>query len=84
MPQHWVVEARNIKRKMEVANSLTCIILLILFCGSAAGSRTKLFSLKAQESGIGMAALVPSSDDGICKLMVETQGYGCEEHTVNA
>ncbi|XVF88576.1 hypothetical protein PTKIN_Ptkin19aG0061800 [Pterospermum kingtungense] len=67
---------------MEVANSVTCIILLILFCGSAAGSRTKLFSSKAQENGIAMAALAPSPDDGICKSMVETQGYDCEEHTV--
>ncbi|KAK6238620.1 hypothetical protein QUC31_004089 [Theobroma cacao] len=67
---------------MEVANSLTCIILLIFFCGSAAGSRTKLFSFNAQGNGIGVAALAPSSDDGICKSMVETQGYACEEHTV--
>jgi lysosomal acid lipase/cholesteryl ester hydrolase len=23
------------------------------------------------------------SNDGICKTLVETQGYACEEHTVN-
>ncbi|XWS47377.1 hypothetical protein CRYUN_Cryun14cG0147200 [Craigia yunnanensis] len=53
---------------------------------SAAGSRTNLFSLKAKENGIGigngMAALAQSSDDGICKSMMETNGYDCEEHTV--
>ncbi|KAA3459195.1 triacylglycerol lipase 2-like [Gossypium australe] len=64
---------------MEVADSVTCIILLILFCGSAAGNRKALYSFKAQENAIAMA---PSSDNGICKLMVETHGYDCEEHTV--
>ncbi|KAK8346451.1 hypothetical protein V6Z12_A07G216500 [Gossypium hirsutum] len=64
---------------MEVADSVTCIILLILFCGSAAGNRKALYSFKAQENAIAMA---PSSDNGICKSMVETHGYDCEEHTV--
>lgn len=74
-----------LKKKMEVANSVTCIILLILFCGSAAGIRKELFSFNSQENGIvNMAALAPSSEDGICKSMVETRGYVCEEHTVNA
>ncbi|GMI98539.1 Myzus persicae-induced lipase 1 [Hibiscus trionum] len=69
---------------MEVANSvITCIIiLLVLLCGSAAGNRKALFSFEARENGIGMAAMAPSSDDGICKSMVETHGYECEEHTV--
>lgn len=65
---------------MEVAGSVTCIILLILFCGSAAGNRKVLYSFKAQENGMAMA---PSSDNGICKSMVETHGYDCEEHTVS-
>ncbi|TYJ27779.1 hypothetical protein E1A91_A07G212500v1 [Gossypium mustelinum] len=64
---------------MEVADSVTCILLLILFCGSAAGNRKALYSFKAQENAIAMA---PSSDNGICKSMVETHGYDCEEHTV--
>ncbi|KAL4367122.1 hypothetical protein GQ457_05G004870 [Hibiscus cannabinus] len=69
---------------MKVANSvITCtIILLVLLCGSAAGNRKALFSFKAQENGVGMVAMAPSSDEGICKSMVETQGYQCEEHTV--
>ncbi|KAE8685250.1 Myzus persicae-induced lipase 1 [Hibiscus syriacus] len=55
---------------MEVASSVSCIIiLLVLFCGSAAGNRKALYSVEAQ-------------DEGICKSMVETNGYECEEHTV--
>ncbi|KAE8703918.1 Myzus persicae-induced lipase 1 [Hibiscus syriacus] len=46
---------------------------------SEAGNRK---ALKAQETGIGMVAMAPSSDEGICKSMVETHGYECEEHTV--
>ncbi|OMP07534.1 Alpha/beta hydrolase-1 [Corchorus olitorius] len=69
---------------MEVSNTVTtCIVLLILFCGSAAGSRTKLFSFQAQQNGVAMAAaLASSSQDGICNKMVVPQGYPCEEHMV--
>lgn len=59
-----------------MANSLASIILLILFCGSAIGTRTKLFSFKGQK---GISAV---SDDGICKSVVDPQGYVCQEHTV--
>ncbi|XVE72466.1 hypothetical protein DITRI_Ditri11bG0041300 [Diplodiscus trichospermus] len=51
-------------------------------CQSSAGSKANLFSFKAQENGIGMTAWAPSNDDGICKSMVDTKGYDCEEHTV--
>ncbi|XP_052178527.1 triacylglycerol lipase 2-like [Diospyros lotus] len=50
-----------------MANSLASILVLILFCGSAVGARTKLFQADV---------------NGICKLMVETQGYTCQEHKV--
>lgn len=56
-----------------MANTLTPIILVMLFCGSAVCSRTKLFSEKDW---------VLDEDEGICKLMVEAQGYACEEHLV--
>ena len=58
-----------------MANTLTSIILVMLFCGSAVGSRTKLVSDKDW---------VLDSDEGICKLMVEIQGYACEEHMVTS
>lgn len=40
----------------------------------AAGGRTRISS---RELGVRVHA------DGICKLLVETQGYACEEHTVS-
>ncbi|XP_059663907.1 triacylglycerol lipase 2-like [Cornus florida] len=59
-----------------MASSLASVILVILFCGSAVGTRTQLFSTKVQDG----ATL--GDDDGICKLMVETKDYVCQEHTV--
>lgn len=53
---------------MKMADTVTSIILVILFCGSAVGTRTRLLSVKGQ--------------DGICEAMVQRQGYVCEEHTV--
>lgn len=64
---------------MKMANTMTSIILVILFCGSAVGSRTKLISVKGQDD---TSALAPVPNDGICTSMVETKGYVCEEHKV--
>ncbi|XP_015580726.2 triacylglycerol lipase 2 isoform X1 [Ricinus communis] len=58
-----------------MAKTLTLIIIFILFCGCAVGSRTKLFSAKSHK-------LLQAGNDGICKSMVETHGYVCKEHTV--
>ncbi|KAL8474251.1 hypothetical protein ACS0TY_030206 [Phlomoides rotata] len=56
-----------------VIKSVTFLILFLLsFTVFAAGGRTKLHgSPKSSDSA-----------DGICKSMVETQGYTCEEHKV--
>lgn len=52
----------------------TTLFLVVLFLVSAgAASRTKLYSISDQEG----------ANDGICKSMVETQGYICHEHTVS-
>ncbi|CAK9184075.1 unnamed protein product [Ilex paraguariensis] len=59
-----------------MTNSLVSIILVVVFCGLAAGTRTTLFLTEAQDAVSAVA------DDGICKSMVETQGYFCEEHMV--
>ncbi|KAL4620010.1 hypothetical protein ACB092_06G123200 [Castanea dentata] len=64
---------------MKMANTMTSIILVILFCRSAVGSRTKLISVKGQDD---TSALAPVPNDGICTSMVETKGYVCEEHKV--
>lgn len=59
-----------------MASVLAFKILLVLFClcGSAVGSRVKLFKAKKSFSA--------ASDDGVCKSVVNPQGYVCEEHTV--
>ncbi|KAK1353648.1 hypothetical protein POM88_052013 [Heracleum sosnowskyi] len=59
-----------------MASVLVFKILLVLFClcGSAVGSRVKLFEAKKSSSA--------ASDDGVCNTVVNPQGYVCEEHTV--
>lgn len=59
-----------------MARVLAFAILLVLFClcGSAVGSRVKLFEAKKGSSA--------ASDDGVCSSVVAPQGYVCEEHTV--
>ncbi|XP_047944686.1 triacylglycerol lipase 2-like [Salvia hispanica] len=55
---------------MTTAKSL--ILLLLMFAALAAGGRTKM--LRELESN--------NDGDGMCKQVVETQGYSCEEHKV--
>ncbi|KAA8524763.1 hypothetical protein F0562_011186 [Nyssa sinensis] len=62
-----------------MANIITTSILVILFSLSAAEATTKLYSVNGHD---GMSASPLVAIDGICKSMVETQGYVCEEHTV--
>ncbi|KAI3457627.1 hypothetical protein Pfo_014290 [Paulownia fortunei] len=57
-------------------DKLTSIFLVILFCGSAVGSRTQLFSDNVEVRGSLAAA------DGVCSAMVEAQNYPCQEHKV--
>ncbi|XP_051152238.1 triacylglycerol lipase 2-like [Andrographis paniculata] len=58
---------------MIVNKTITSLAILLLLNISASGVRTKLHR-----------RLVETSNDvkGICQLMVETQGYACEEHKV--
>ncbi|CAN0863160.1 Triacylglycerol lipase 2, partial [Linum grandiflorum] len=56
-----------------------CFVILALLCKLAVGTGRNLFSTSIN----GTAALQPSSTSaGICELLVTTQGYTCEEHTV--
>ena len=64
---------------MSAANTLTFFILVILFCVSAAGTRTKLLSVPGRD---GVSSLESLGSDGICAALVKKQGYVCEEHTV--
>ncbi|BFG26028.1 hypothetical protein CerSpe_123010 [Prunus speciosa] len=53
-----------------MSNPSTTLLLLALLCVSAvAATRTKLNSIN-------------NLDDGICKSMVETKGYTCQEHKI--
>lgn len=65
-----------------MANNIlaSSILVILLFCESAVGARTKLLS--ANNGQDATSALAPSANDGICATMVETHGYACEEHTV--
>ncbi|KAL9457426.1 hypothetical protein AB3S75_006470 [Citrus x aurantiifolia] len=61
-------------------NSLISLCFVTLFCVSAAAaSRTKIYSITGHE---GKFASSPPAADGICKSMVQSQGYVCHEHTV--
>ena len=62
-----------------MANTLTTLIFVILLGISADGLRKVPYSINSRD-GTSLSSLV--GDDGICKTMVETQGYVCEEHTV--
>ncbi|CAB4304584.1 unnamed protein product [Prunus armeniaca] len=66
----------------KMANNIlaSSILVILLFCESAVGARTKLLS--ANNGQDASFALAPSANDGICATMVETHGYACEEHTV--
>ncbi|KAH7520906.1 hypothetical protein FEM48_Zijuj08G0195400 [Ziziphus jujuba var. spinosa] len=66
---------------MKAASTLSSTILAILFCVSAAGTRTKLLSVPGQNGASSFAAS-GNDDDGICISLVKKQGYICEEHTV--
>lgn len=57
-----------------MANTKVQLILAtFLFCvASVAAGRARLYSTSSS-----------AATDGICKSLVVTQGYACQEHTVN-
>ncbi|XP_057431460.1 triacylglycerol lipase 2-like isoform X1 [Lotus japonicus] len=58
-----------------MANIVLVLFSIVLLCITAAQGRKTLHTYNE----------IPASsvsNDGICKTMVETQGYNCEEHTV--
>lgn len=62
-----------------MANTLITLILVIQLCvlAGCVAAGTKLYSIN---NGGENDMLI--SADGICKSMVEPQGYICQEHTV--
>lgn len=62
---------------IKMANSVEIsLISILLICITAAAQERKSFSNN-------FSALSQVNGDGICKTLVETQGYKCEEHKVN-
>lgn len=52
---------------------ITSIFLVVLFCGSAVGTRN--------HPSVSLRATL-AAPDGVCSAMVELQNYPCQEHTV--
>lgn len=52
-----------------MANTIISLVLVVTLCVSVGEARRKVYKINGQ-------------DGGICKSMVVTQGYACEEHTV--
>ncbi|KAK7339353.1 hypothetical protein VNO77_20014 [Canavalia gladiata] len=59
-----------------MATTIICLILMALLCIIVVEGRKNLHL--NNESPISS----PITNDGVCKTMVETQGYTCEEHEV--
>jgi lysosomal acid lipase/cholesteryl ester hydrolase len=53
------------------------LLSILLFCITIAQGRKTLYTSN------DFSASSLNTNDGICKTMVETQGYTCEEHKVN-
>jgi hypothetical protein len=60
-----------------MASIVVSLISILLFFITVAQERKTLYTTKE------FLASSPIINDGICKTMVETQGYTCEEHKVN-
>ncbi|EOX93358.1 Myzus persicae-induced lipase 1 [Theobroma cacao] len=67
-------------RELKMPNFSTVLTLLVLFSVSAIAAATKkVFSTSSRDDVIIHSSI---TDDAICKSLVQTQGYVCEEHKV--
>ena len=63
-----------------MASRVTSIVLAVLFYILAVGART---NLDKQSSDLSISKILPLVDEAsICNLVVEKQGYICQEHKV--
>lgn len=60
-----------------MTTTLRLILLVFFFCEQTLGTR-----IPRSISDDSLLTIAPVSGSGICKLMVESWGYECEEHTV--
>ncbi|GAV62429.1 Abhydrolase_1 domain-containing protein/Abhydro_lipase domain-containing protein [Cephalotus follicularis] len=63
----------------DISTSLILLNLLSVCVTASAATITKLYALNDHD---GTPTLSSVPNDGVCKSMVETQGYSCQEHTV--
>ncbi|KAG8642237.1 triacylglycerol lipase 2 [Manihot esculenta] len=66
-----------------MANTLTTpilVVILLSLSGITAAARTKLQLITRQDASL----LSPNNTHSLCKSMVETQGYICQEHKVTS
>jgi len=70
------IERHNHIVKMA-SRVLISFISIVLLCISATQARKTLYTTN------DFSAFSPVTGDGICKTLVEPQGYPCEEHKVN-
>ncbi|XP_021851932.1 triacylglycerol lipase 2 isoform X1 [Spinacia oleracea] len=59
---------------MKMTGILSSVVLVFFFFHEIIGVKTRLISTQTRGQ--------LTSDEGICKLLVESRGYVCEEHTV--
>jgi lysosomal acid lipase/cholesteryl ester hydrolase len=60
-----------------MASTIVSLISILLLCITIAQGRKALYTTNE------FSASSPIINDGICKNIVEIQGYTCEEHKVN-
>jgi lysosomal acid lipase/cholesteryl ester hydrolase len=60
-----------------MASRVISLLSILLLCITIAQGRKTLYTSN------DFSASSLNTNDGICKTMVETQGYTCEEHKVN-
>lgn len=63
-----------------MANVVVSLFSLVLLCMAAGAQGRK--TLRLGHQWLTSYPVIDDDVDGICKTMVETQGYTCEEHKV--
>jgi len=66
-----------------MANTVVSLFSLFLLCMAAAAAAKGRKTLSLDHQWLTSYPVIDDDVDGICKTMVETQGYKCEEHKVH-
>lgn len=76
----WAVNLRNVNT-LAMASTVVSLSSIVLLCTITAVQGRKTLHHLNNEWLTSYSVI--NDIDGICKTMVETQGYTCEEHQVN-